>query len=275
LLVLILLYELGFGFLSGFKGAVVTPIVIIGFVYYSQKNKFHWMLLPALSVGIIAAYAVIEPFRDYRNTNINYSGTSVASIATAINSTNWFDSSKTNERASTGLLVLARSNLTYVGSLGIEFSAKQKLPKESPKFLEDTLLAPIYAIVPRFLWRSKSIENTGQWYTTTVVGLDVFSSTAMSPFTYLNFAGGPLAVGIGFFLVGVLQRGIFHGLRRFGGGGTLMLLGMLGVLSQMEHSYSHFLVNFIRLFPMLFLAQYFLMQRSSPSLSAGRFQEHL
>jgi hypothetical protein len=50
------------------------------------------------------------------------------------------------------------------------------------------------------------LANLGLWYNQVVMEKDNFSSTAMGPFAYLYFAGGPLAVFLGFFCVGIVQR---------------------------------------------------------------------
>ena len=87
----------------------------------------------------------------------------------------------------------------------------------------------------------------------------------MSPFTELNFAGGPLAVILGFLVVGILQRGLFDGLRHFGGGGLIVLFGLLSTLRVGEGTFYTFFIFIIRLLPLLTVAQYLLLQRSRRS----------
>ncbi|MHB8159796.1 MAG: hypothetical protein ACYDGS_04790 [Thermoleophilia bacterium] len=150
--------------------------------------------------------------------------------------------------------------------MGIEYAANNnELPAGSPEFLGNIILAPAHALIPRLLWDSKSLQNIGLWYTNQVMGLDFYSSTAMSPFTYLNFAGGPLAVIIGFLMVGIFQRGLFDGLRHFGGGGLIVLFGLLGTLVIIDSAFDTFFVNLIRFLPILVVAQYFLLRRPRQS----------
>jgi hypothetical protein len=261
LLWLVMGYEVTFGFLSGFKSAVVMPFIIVAIVYYSQRDRFPWWLIPAVVVGIIAAYAVIEPFRDARNEDAGFVGTSLGSIVTTMTSASSVSTDDGGDRASVGLSFLARSNLTYVASLGIEYAANNELPVGSPAFLADIILAPAHALIPRLLWDSKPLQNIGLWYTNEVIGLDIFSSTAMGPFTYLNFAGGPLAVVLGFLMVGILQRGLFDGLRNFGGGGLIVLFGLLGTLTNIDSAFNTFFVSLARFLPLLVIAQYLLLRR--------------
>lgn len=261
---LVLGYEVVFGFLSGMKSAVVMPFIIVGIVYYSQRNRFPRWLIPAVVVGLMAAYAVIEPFRAVaRNEGSGFVGTSLGSIVSTMTSASSVNADDEGERASTALSILARFNLTYIASLGIEYAAnRSELPAGSPEFLSNIILAPAHALIPRFLWDSKPLETIGLWYTNQVMGLDIYSSTAMSPFTYLNFAGGPLAVILGFLMVGVLQRGLFDGLRHFGGGGLIVLFGLLGTLVNIDNSFNNFFVSLIRFLPILVVAQYVLLRRS-------------
>jgi len=261
LLWLVLGYEVAFGFLSGFKSAVVMPFIIVGIAYYSQRNRFPRWLIPAVVVGVKAAYAVIEPFRAARNEDAGFVGTSLGSIVATMTSAVSINEDDGGDRASTWLRFLARINLTYVASLGIEYAANNELPADSPAFLGDIILAPAHALIPRFLWDSKPLQNIGLWYTNEVMGLDIYSSTAMSPFTYLNFAGGPLAVILGFLMVGILQRGLFDGLRHFGGGGLIVLFGLLGTLVNIDSEFNTFFVSLIRFLPILVVAQYVLLQR--------------
>lgn len=262
LLWLVLGYEVAFGFLSGFKSAVVMPFIIVGIVYYSQRNRFPRWLIPAVVVAVMAAYAVIEPFRANRNADAGFVGTSIGDILTAMPSFSSIGADDGGEGPSMGLSFLARSNLTYMASLGIEYAANNKeLPAGSPEFLGNIILAPAHALVPRLLWDSKPLQNIGLWYTNQVWGLDIYSSTAMSPFTYLNFAGGPLAVILGFLIVGILQRGLFDGLRHFGGGGLIVLFGLLGTLGNIVSEFNTFFVGIIRLLPILVVVQYVLLQR--------------
>lgn len=253
-------YEVAFGFLSGFKSAVVMPFITLGIVYYGQRMRFPRWLVPLIFGAAMAAYAVIEPFRVARNADAGFSGTSVGNIASTLSG--GLNSQADGPRASTALSVLYRMNMTHISSLGFEYAANNELPIGSPKFLADIMLSPAHALVPRLLWKEKSMQNIGLWYTREVVGHQYFSSTAMSPFTYLNFAGGPLAVIIGFVVVGVLQRGLFEGLRGFGGGGLFVLFGLLGTLSIIDSAFNTFFIGIVRLVPFFVAAQYLLLQRS-------------
>ena len=263
-------YEVFFGLLSGFKSAVVMPFIIVGVVYYSQRDRFPRWLIPAILLALVVAYGVIEPFRAARNADAGYEGTSVGSIVSAMESAQGMAGNRAESEGPGDIYeFLARINMTQIGSLGLEYaSIHDGLPAGSPEFLEDIFLAPVHALVPRFLWNSKPMNDIGLWYTQQVMGLDLYSATAMTPFTYLNFAGGTLAVILGFLVVGGIQRGLFDGLHCLGGGGVIVLVGLLGILTNIDSSFNSFFVSLIRFFPILVLAQFVLLKRERRSCAA-------
>jgi hypothetical protein len=269
LLIFVLSYEVLFGFLSGFKSQVCMPFIILGLVYYSQYRRFPRWMLPAVLVGIFAAYAVIEPFRFARYHEVSFDGTDLGNIAATM-ATAQTQGNDDEERPSTALSVLARLNLTYVASKGIEYAATTRLPEDSPNFLGDIFLSPVHALIPRILWEDKPVQNIGLWYSMEVIGYrledGILSSTAMGPVTYLNFAGGPIAVIIGFFTIGVFQRAFFDGLRPFSCGGLVVFLGLLRLLTVIDSAFNTIFTAIIRLLPLLLFAQYLLFYSPRPLL---------
>jgi len=191
-------YELFFGFMSGMKSAVVLPFIIVLICRYLRVGFISKGWLISILVAIVFAYAVIEPFRELRNQDTQFKGTSLTGIvSTLITSTATKKSSSGVGSDDPSLLVtvLGRTNLSYIGSLGIDFvDYYGALPSGSPDFLPDIFLAPIHAWVPRFIWQEKSLGNAGLWYTQTIIGRESNSSTAMGIFTNLYFAGGVIMV---------------------------------------------------------------------------------
>lgn len=255
-------YQVLFGFLSGFKSAVVVPFIIVALACYSQQHRFPRWLIPAIVVALTAAFLIIEPFRVTRHEKSAFVGTSLESIISTITDVQSIQSFENTRTAPVWLSVIARNNFTYTASLGIEYAANKELPDDSPPFLSNILLSPAHALIPRFLWHSKPLQEDGYWYTRKVVGQDIFSASAMTPFTYLNFAGGPVAVVLGFFLVGVIQRGMFEGLSNFGTGGLVVLMGLLTTIGTIDSSFNTVFVGTIRYFPMLVLAQCALLRHA-------------
>lgn len=269
LLWLILGYEVAWGFLSGFKARVVMPVLLVALAHYVQRGRFPRWLVPAMALGLVAAYSVIEPYRDLWNTGLGRSGLR-GTASTLLGGVPVGSSAE--PRASFALQVATRVNLTYVASAGLEYAAQGELPSGSPDFLGNILWSPVYAVVPRLLWDAKPLHDAGEWYARQVMGVDSNTSTGMSGVTYLNFAGGVLAVACGFLFVGIVQRAVFDGVRVLGPGGWLVIIGVLPALTQFEGAFDAFIVGVMRLLPLLSIAQYFLFPRAARSEAVIRLR---
>lgn len=267
----LLAVEVVFGFLGGFKSAVVMPFVIVAFCQYLQTGRFskNWIILAL--VGMAAAYAVIEPFRLARNESSAFSGTSLDSIVSTMIGSAGSSVGDTPEQVNTLVSVASRSNLSYVASFGIDFAdGRPALPVGSPDFLGDLFLAPLHAWIPRLIWDNKPLGTLGLWYNQVVMGMSHFSSTAMGPFVYLYFAGGFLAVLIGFFFLGIVQRSLFFLLQpAFSVAGGIVFLGMLNTVVVIDSSFNGIIISLCRELPLLLLLQFLLFRgrltRSAPS----------
>ena len=261
----ILLDEIFFGFLSGMKSSVVMPLVIVGFAFYLQRGIISKKLIILAIASLVVAYAVVEPFRVLRNKR-GGSLTSVSSIVDLVEVGFKGNSSSTSEEGGAGAFITsfaARSNLSYIGSFGIEYAdTYEKLPPGSPEFLNNIFLAPLHALVPRFIWNSKPLGNLGLWYNQQVMGRSHFSSTGMGPFTYLYFAGGYVAVGIAFFIFGVFQRMLFFLFSPSGRkAGVVIYLTMLPSLAIIDSSVNGILISIFRLVPLLLICTQLLFRR--------------
>ena len=263
----LLVVEVLFGFLSGFKSAVVMPFVIAAFCQYLQTGRFskNWIIL--VLVGVFAAYAVIEPFRAARNEDASFRGNSLGSIVSTIIGASGTSVGDKTEQVGTLLSVASRSNLSYIASFGIEFAdSHSSLPAGSPDFLGDLFLAPLHAWIPRLIWHTKPLGNLGLWYNQEVMGMSHFSSTAMGPFAYLYFAGGFVAVFLGFFFIGVVQRSLFFLLQpAISVAGATVFLAMLGTIVSIDSSFNSIIITLCRDLPLLLILQFLLFRRSSHS----------
>ena len=261
LLILVVVFEIAFGFLSGMKSSVVMPVVLVGICYYYCNNKLNMKLVPIAIILLLLAYTVIEPFRAARYEDKSFTNTSLASIVTTfINSISESVGPETNRtnisEASAPLAILARSSMVYISSLGVEFKDTGQLPDNSPAFLKDIILSPLYAVVPRALWGGKESSRHGQWYVQEVMGFHENNTTSvgMSPFTYLYFAGGWLAVFLGFFFVGIVQRVVAITLLENGGVVYLMILTNLVGIDSVFYT---FIVDSLRI--ILIIAVFFMV----------------
>lgn len=247
----IIFIESMFGFLSGMKSAVVLPFIVPIMCSYLCQGKVARAWLGSVIVAIVLSYAIIEPFRVARNQQSGALDSSMAITALLLDSGT---DQPANSNFSMAALA-ARGNLSSIGSVGIEFADEnEELPSGSPAFLADMFLAPLHAVIPRFIWDSKPLGDLGFWYTQTVLGRYIMSSTAMGPITYLYFAGGVVAIGIVFFLIGVLQRWMWFVLTPWKSlAGGLIFLSLLPGLANVDSAVNAVIINIVRTLPMMLL----------------------
>jgi hypothetical protein len=271
LMLALLVAETVFGILSGFKSAVIVPLIIVGLCAYAIRGRLPAILLPSVVVGIFAAYALIEPFREARFKELDFDSTSVMSIVDTFVASRdaVYDRPDPDGPvvATTSSFILRVSDVVTAAK-GIEFAERwQVLPEGSPAFLKDIWLSPFYSVVPRLLWEGKPINDVGVWYTQVVMGEGSTSSTAMYPVTYLNFAGGIAAVMIGLFVVGVIQSALFRGIAAHSGAAIFIVVCLIGALGHVDSIYYAFFVSLIRNVPVLFGLQWLLFRgQPQPSL---------
>jgi hypothetical protein len=267
-MLLLLALETTFGVLSGFKSAVVMPTLIVGLCAYTVRGRLPSLLIPAVVLGIFMAYAVIEPFRVARYRELDFDSTSLSSILdTFAASRDSVYERADGERpvASTTASFFVRASDVASAANGIEFAERwEVLPEGSPDFLEDILLSPLYSLIPRAVWENKPLNDVGVWYTQVVMGEGTTSSTAMYPVTYLNFAGGALAVMLGFGVVGLLQSALFRGISAHGGAALFIAVCLVGTLGHIDSVYYSFFISLIRNVPLLFLLGWLMFRHAEP-----------
>jgi hypothetical protein len=267
-MLLLLVMETGFGILSGFKAAVILPTIIVGMCAYAVRGRLPVLLLPSIVIGLFSAYAIIQPFRAARYKELEFDGTSVSSIVDtfAASRDSAYESDADGPVAATTASIFGRATDVTSAANGIEFAERwDVLPEGSPNFLEDIFLSPFYSIIPRALWEGKPVNDVGLWYTQVVMGEGTTSSTAMYPVTYLNFAGGALAVVLGFLTVGVIQSAVFRGIAAHGGAAVFVVTCLLGSLGHVDSVFYSFFISLIRNVPFLFALQWALFRGPEPS----------
>ena len=272
----ILALEILFGFLSGFKSAVVFPFIIVMLCQYLRTGRISRYWLIAIPLGIMLSFVVIEPFRKLRNNNAVIDTSLMSIVSTMTRSTLAITADVDSEYyvnfnprgvpvPPKSITLMNRFNLTTVGSLGISFADQhENLPAGSPEFFWDIILAPLHAWIPRFLWgEGKSLGNTGLWYTTAVVnpisGYIVSSSTAMGIFTNLYFAGGTIAIFCGLFFIGFINRMLFFTTQPWiSDAGAIVFMSMLTTTAIIaEVPFNGIIVSLFRLLPLVLILMAF------------------
>lgn len=259
-LLLFLVLEVGFGFLSGFKGQTITPILIVMICQYIITGKFSKRGIIATALILYASYLIIEPFRFLRYSDEGFRGRDIATIGSAM----WEiaedpDRFGFNRETSRLEEFINRTGLTVEAARTIRFKEEIGIPEGAPQFLRNILISPVYAFVPRLVWESKPFGNLGQWYgqaihrETTEV-----NSIGMSPVGYLYLTGGVIGVVVGFYAVGFLLR-IFSGsLVAVGSGGMFVFIGMMSMFMFVDSSVDIMFASWFRFLPLLVLSQRYL-----------------
>lgn len=254
--------EVAWGFLSGFKSQVVMPFVILGVARYVATGRLpRWSMAGAI-LALAIAYQVIEPFRVARSSIADYDGTRISSIVGTMVSARAPGGSSTDDPRPGWLKPVISANLTHPGAFGIEFCDAGLLIEDDPSFLRRLLFAPVYSWTPRFLEADKPLGNLGNWYFRTVLGGSGESSSAMGPITYLYFAGGWIAVAVMFYTLGAFHFVVFFALRPWQlTSGAVVFTAILRQLVEVNSSVDAMVIGLCRDLPILLMLQYFLFPR--------------
>ncbi len=261
ILALIVLIEIYFGVISGLKSAVVFPVAILFICYYLVHKKFHKGFVVATILLLVAAYMIIEPFRIMRMKDLNFQS-SPGYIVTTMMDAYSLNKSRKIIYGDEGIFssIALRINAILPAAKALDFADNAGLDTQSPDFLEKIYTVPLQAFIPRVFWKSKPIEDLGRWFSFIVWGSTSATSIAMSPIGFLYFAGGIIAVIIGFFVFGIMQRFVWN--FYLGGGGQLLIyFGFLSSVVLIDSSINGTLVSWLRNFPIILLIQTFLLKK--------------
>lgn len=260
-LTLIVLMEIYFGLLSGYKSAVIFPVAILFICYYFVNGKFHKGFIVASILLLIAAYSIIEPFRILRMRDPNFQSSLGYISGTMLDAYNLNQNRKLvygSEDIFTS--IVERNNYLIAAAKAIDFADNTILDTQAPDFLEKIYTVPLQAFIPRIFWRNKPIEDFGQWFSVVVWGGLPSTSVAMTPIGFLYFAGGIIAVFIGFVVFGIMQRFVWN--FYLGGGGQLLIyFGFLSSVILIDSSINGTLVNWLRNLPIFIILQSFLLKK--------------
>jgi hypothetical protein len=263
-----LLLEIGFGFLSGFKSQVISPAIVVGVAYFLVRGRIPIKWVLGAIILMIAAYAIVERFREIRHSFYSFESTSALSILDAV-TTAASTGSNDNQR-SVLVTVAGRAELITPTIRALQFSETAlDWGSDAPAFLSSILLAPLHAFVPRLIWPDKPANNAGIWFYTRVYGGDAsgFTSVGMGPISYFYFAGGVTAVVVGFFLLGMFYRALFMGFGSLGAGGWIVYLVVAGKLALIPSEVGAMLAGVLQLIPLAILVQATVLRTSRPAVA--------
>jgi len=250
--------EVFFGFISGMKSLVVIPFVIPFVAYLVLKKRIKKSFLVLAIAAIVTAYIIIEPFRILRNMDPNFQSSPKYILQTMYDAYYLNEEVGLIKETDTEFFLFAffgRNNYIIDAAKAIDYEDKVGLNRNDPDFSNRLFSIPLQAVLPRFIWVDKPLENIGLWFTQKVYGRNYYSSTAMSPFGFLYFAGGNFLIIVIFFIFGVMQNALFRFIE-LGSGGLIIFIGLLSSVVLIDSAVNTIFVEWIRLFPMLILLQY-------------------
>lgn len=260
-LALIVIIEIYFGVISGMKSAVVFPVAILFICYYLVHKKFHKGFIIATILLLVAAYIIVEPFRIIRMQDANFQS-SPGYIASSMMDAYSLNQSRKIIAGDDNIFtnIILRSNYLVAAAKAIDFADNSVFDKRAPDFLEKIYTVPLQAFIPRIFWSGKPLEDTGSWFSFVVWGGSRTTSVAMSPIGFLYFAGGIIAVIIGFFVFGIMQKMVWN--FYLGGGGQLLIyFGFLTTVVLIDSAVNTTFVTWLRNLPIIIILQSFLIKK--------------
>ena len=271
LLLGLLVNECLWGALAADKTNTVLPVVVAGLAYYWYRREIPLQFVGLGALLLAGSFLVFMPLRRAALNGTDVDVRSVSALTDAVFGTASTEllrgTAKEGASADLGSAILERINETEIAAIALRYHENNPDDPIPKTLARDILFTPAYTLVPRAVWPSKPrSQNVGKWFYQGVLGGK--SETTLAGPTmigYLNFAGGFLAVVLGFALIGVLQRGAHDRLFPVASGGALLvLLGLLGTLGQLPSQFIYVVALPFRLVPVLLVVQYVIF-RPEPS----------
>lgn len=256
----IFLIDLFFSIISGFKGAIVMSFVVLGISYYVAhgKIKYLYLLIAISSIGF--AYAIIEPYRQYIQKNINTDKNSLSGITESfIKSYRGVDVKK---QESDNYEIFRRLNFLPELVKFQNYKNEHGLTEDDPDFIYITLTTPLQIFTPRFLWKDKPKSDLGVWWVTQrVFGMnEVNSSSAFGPIGFLYLTGGTFAIIIGFIIIGFILQLTYLFLNSRYWGGIFIALALLSRAIELEAGFNFYIIGFVHILIFSIIFQYFVLK---------------
>ena len=224
---------LGFGAISGMKIDLLKPFLLVIVIYAFTRGRIprmSWLLIPFLIL-------VVYPFATSYRENLNKGYRAQANTLNGLEAT----VSKSFSDAFGGSLTDKKTVSTNVDSSTARLSllsfVHDLISMGNTSLLqgdEKVYLAPLYPLIPRFLWKDKPELDKGRRLSV-ALGHPITSSSAITPIGDLYSLYGWLGVVIGMFLYGITAQLFMNKLgTSLSEKGVFFLLAVLPVLTNME-----------------------------------------
>lgn len=204
---LIFFFILGLAY--GHKSTAVIVVLSFMIVLYFKERKVDKSVALILIGAIFLAYAIIQPLRIYAEASASLKGTSLT-ISDLYNvfdeAINTNTSYASDDASFIFTAFMVRSNYMEPLCMAIENKKSSFTETHVKGGWWHIPLSPIYAVVPRFIWKNKPIADIGRHFSYEIYGSTFENSIGFTPQGYFYLLNGFFGVVFGFLLIGSFMR---------------------------------------------------------------------
>lgn len=197
------------GLAYGHKSTAVIVVLNFLIVLYFKERKVDKSVSLILIGAIFLAYAIIQPLRIYAEASASLKGTSL-SISDLYNIFNEAINTNTSYSSDDASFIftsfMVRNNYMEPLCMAIENKKSSFTETHVKGGWGHIALSPIYAVVPRFLWKNKPIADIGRHFSYEIYGSTFLNSIGFTPQGYFYLLNGFFGVVFGFLLIGSFMR---------------------------------------------------------------------
>jgi len=197
------------GLAYGHKSTAVIVVLNFFIVLYFKERKVDKSVALILIGAIFLAYAIIQPLRIYAEASASLKGTSLT-ISDLYNvfdeAINTNTSYASDDASFIFTAFMVRSNYMEPLCMAIENKKSSFTETHVKGGWWHIPLSPIYAVVPRFIWKNKPIADIGRHFSYEIYGSTFENSIGFTPQGYFYLLNGFFGVVFGFLLIGSFMR---------------------------------------------------------------------
>ena len=187
--------QIGFGFLSGMKEEIITPIIVVAIPYLIGGYKVPKKVIYLSVLFVVLLYPINNNYRTILNESTNVDKITAFQLSVV----NTFNQDLIDSVSSGAESYQSRFSLFPILMYSISIEDKWT----SYKHLNRYLYLPLGWIVPRFILPNKPISNTGAQLNYMLTGNNK-SSITPSTYGWSFFEGGYVFVFLTFFVFGLI-----------------------------------------------------------------------
>ncbi len=272
----VLASECFWGLISGMKSMVLFNLVAVALVssMAGRKLKMRWFALVIL--GLIAIYPLINQYRSIVRRTVNDATTSVSAATEAIEGAAERGGGK--ERTAGHWLTSGWSS--SVSRVDMLQNIALLLAYQDQSYLlegeERLWMIPYYSIVPRFLWRSKPIDDMGLRFTLLLGGGSMSCSSPTIPGDLYILHHGLPGVLVGLFFVGLVAQWLTNPVKLCPSKRNLFIYaGVFFAAANWEGDFFSYSTLLIRTFVIVQILAWIMYGPVRPSSRLGRLADRV